>query len=164
MRSLLKDIRYGLRGLSRRPGFAAVAVLTLALGIGVNTALFTVFDAFALRPLPLKDPQQLVNLSGVNARGERVNLFSYLDYKDYRARVDSLAGLAAMNKVAAPLGDAVPGGESDVLPGDAEYVPLQLVSDNYFSVLGAGAEVGRTLLPEDDAPGAQPAILLSNWF
>src|SRR5947208_3252656 len=154
MPSFWQDLQYAFRVLRKTPGLTAVAVLTLALGIGVNTALFTVFDAFALRPLPLKDPQQLVNLSGVNARGERVNLFSYLDYKDYRARVDSLAGLAAMNKVAAPLGDAVPGGESDVLPGDAEYVPLQLVSDNYFSVLGAGAEVGRTLLPEDDAPSA----------
>src|SRR5256885_16954459 len=120
MRTLLQDLRYGLRGLLRRPGFTAVAVVTLALGIGVNTALFTVFDALALRPLPLKDPQQLVNVSGVNARGERVNLFSYLDYKDYSAGVGSFAGLVAMNKVAAPLGDAVPGGEANVLPGDAE--------------------------------------------
>src|SRR2546423_7454371 len=108
MRALLKDIKYGLRGLLRRPGFAAVAVLTLALGIGVNTALFTVFDALALRPLPLEKPEQLVNISGLNAHGERMNLFSYVDYLDYRERSDVFAGLVALNKVAAPLGDAVP--------------------------------------------------------
>src|SRR5438270_13982703 len=105
MRSLLKDIRYGLRGLSRRPGFAAVAVLTLALGIGVNTALFTVFDAFALRPLPLKDPGSLVRVSGRDRRGERQNLFSYLDYLDYRDRNQTLSGLIAWNKLAATLGE-----------------------------------------------------------
>jgi predicted permease len=164
MRALLKDIRYGLRGLLRRPGFAAVAVLTLALGIGVNTALFTVFDALALRPLPLEKPEQLVNISGLNAHGERMNLFSYVDYLDYRERSDVFAGLVALNKVAAPLGDAVPGGETDVLPGDAEYVPLQLVSDNYFSVLGAKTEAGRAILAEDNAPSAQPVIVLSHWF
>ncbi|MCA1593445.1 MAG: ABC transporter permease [Acidobacteria bacterium] len=164
MTTLLKDIKYGLRGLLRKPGFTVVAVLTLALGIGVTTALFTVFDAFALRPLPLKNPEQLVNISGLNARGERMNLFSYIDYLDYRDRSDVFAGLVAMNKVAAPLGDAVPGGESDVLPGDVEYVPLQMVSDNYFSVLGAKAETGRALVAEDNEPGAQPVIILSHWF
>src|SRR5947209_2163476 len=151
MRTLLQDARYGLRGLLRRPGFTAVAVVTLALGVGVTTALFTVFDAFALRPLPLKDPSGLVNVTGRGARGERQNLFSYLDYLDYRDRAGAFASLAAMNKAAAPLGDAVPGGEADVLAGDAEYAFLQLVSGNYFNVVGAGAERGRALLPTDDA-------------
>src|SRR5919197_5925125 len=102
MRTLLRDLRYGGRALLRRPGFTAVAVLTLALGIGVTTALFTVFDALALRPLPLRDPAGLVGVVGRSARGERRNLFSYLDYLDYRDRAGALLGLAAMNKVAAP--------------------------------------------------------------
>src|SRR5438270_2865756 len=101
MRSLLKDIRYGLRGLSRRPGFTAVAVLTLALGIGVNTALFTVFDAFVLRPLPLKDPESLVNFDGADAEGKRQRLFSYLDYLAYRDQNSVLSDLIAWNKVRA---------------------------------------------------------------
>src|SRR2546430_4085211 len=84
METFLKDISYGLRMLVKKPGFTFVAVITLALGIGVNSALFTVFNAFVLRPLPLKDPGKLVSLEGVGPQGERQRLFSYLDYLDYR--------------------------------------------------------------------------------
>jgi len=158
-------MRYGLRALWKKPGFTAVAVLTLALGLGVNTALFTVFDAFALRPLPLGDPDALVNLHGQTERGDRQNLFSYLDYLDYRDQNDVLAGLAAMNKVAVPLGDAAPSGEASVLAGDTEHVFLQIVSGNYFSVLGAGTSQGRAFLPEEDqTTAAPPVIVLSHWY
>src|SRR5256885_1977355 len=118
MGTLLQDVRYGLRVLLKRPGFTCVAVLTLALGIGVNTALFTVFNALVLRPLPLRNPAELVNIYGRDARGAQQNLFSYPDYVDYRERNRVCAGLAAMNKVAAPIGDAVPGTDDGVLAGD----------------------------------------------
>src|ERR1051326_3859855 len=100
MRSLLRDLWYAARALAKRPGFTAVAALTLALGIGVNTALFTVFDALALRPLPLRDAARLVNVYGLDAKGERRTLYSYADYLDYRGRAASFDGLAAMNKAA----------------------------------------------------------------
>ena len=165
MRTLLQDVRYGLRMLRRRPGFTAVAVVTLALGVGVNTALFTIFNALALRPLPLTDPQQLVNVKGRDASGAEKNLFSYQDYLDYRARSTSFKGLAAMNKASAPLGDAVAGGEMDVLGADADYAFLQIVSANYFDVLGAPLALGRAFLPEEcETPGARPVIVLSDWF
>jgi predicted permease len=165
MRTLWQDIRYGVRALRRRPSFAFVTVATLALGIGVNTALFTVFDAFALRPLPLRDPAGLVYVEGRDRAGERRNLFSYQEYLDYREHAGSFEGLAAMNKAAVPLGDAVPGIGADVPAPDADYAPLQMVSANYFSVLGARLTLGRTFLSEEDrTQGAQPVIVLSHWF
>jgi predicted permease len=163
--TLWQDVRYGVRALRRRPGFAAVAVATLALGIGVNTALFTVFDAFALRPLPLRDPSGLVYVEGRGPAGERRNLFSYPDYVDLRARASSFEALAAMNKVAAPLGEALPGVGADVPATDADYVPLQLVSSDYFDALGAGLARGRAFSPEEErTPAAAAVIVLSDWF
>src|SRR5919206_4175420 len=165
MGALLQDMRYGLRVLRRKPGFTLVAVLTLALGVGMNTALFTVFDALALRPLPLRDPEQLVYVEGRDERGKAKNLFSYQDYLDYRARNTSFTALAALNKASAPIGDAVPGGETDVLTGDREYAFLQIVSDNYFDVVGAPFARGRAFLPEECAqPNTHPVIVLSEWF
>ncbi|HYX41788.1 MAG TPA: ABC transporter permease, partial [Pyrinomonadaceae bacterium] len=165
MGTLLQDVRYGLRLLLKKPGFTAAAVLTLALGVGVNTALFTVFDAFALRPLPLKDPAGLVNIYGRDAEGARQNLFSYPDYLDYRARNNVFTGLAAWNKVAVPLGEGASLNESSVLSGDTEYAFLQITSDNYFSVLGAQMTLGRAFLPEEnETPNTHPVIVLSHAF
>ncbi|HZS03651.1 MAG TPA: hypothetical protein VFD58_02135, partial [Blastocatellia bacterium] len=109
---LWQDLRYSLRGLRRRPGFTFVAIVTLALGIGVNTALFTVFEAFTLKPLPLKNPERVVRLSGRDSHGATQPLFSYADYLDYRDRNQVMAGLAAWNKIAVTLG-ARPAGASD---------------------------------------------------
>src|SRR5499426_2260391 len=78
MGSFIQDLRFGARMLMKRPGFTLVAMLTLALGIGVNTALFTVFNVFVLQPLPLRDPDSLVEIRGVNPRGARENFFSYI--------------------------------------------------------------------------------------
>src|ERR1051325_3862450 len=162
---MLKDIRYAARVLLKRPGFTLVAVATLALGIGVNTALFTVFDALALRPLPLRDPARLVNVYGLDSKGARRPLYSYADYLDYRERLSSFEGLAAMNKAAVPLGDEAPVARGDIPSADVEYAPLQLVSGNYFRVLGAGLALGRTFSAEEsERPGARPVIVLSEWF
>src|SRR6266498_1735193 len=104
MRTLWQDLRYGARTLLKKPGFTLIAVLTLALGIGVNTALFTVFDAFVLKPLPLKDPDSIVKIYGRMPDGSRYRLFSYLDYLDYRDRNHVFEGLVAFNKGAAVFG------------------------------------------------------------
>ncbi|MEN3332446.1 MAG: hypothetical protein V7641_1811 [Blastocatellia bacterium] len=167
MNTLLQDLRYAVRLLRKRPGFTLVAVITLALGIGANTALFTVFEAFALKPLPLKDPQSIVRLSGRNRDGATQPLFSYTDYLDYRDRNNALAGLAAWNKIAVTLGERPLGAGDDLsaLSGDYEYIFGQLVSGNYFSVLGAEMTLGRGLLPEEErTPGAVPVVVLSHGF
>src|SRR5262245_17335542 len=105
MESLLQDLRFGARMLMKRPGFTSVAMLTLALGIGVNTALFTVFNIFVLQPLPLRDPESLIEIRGVNPRGARENLFSYIDYLDYRERSRTLAGLALVEIFGVTVGE-----------------------------------------------------------
>jgi predicted permease len=164
---LLQDVRYSLRLLLKRPGFTFVAVLTLALGIGANTALFTVFAAFALKPLPVADPGSVVRLAGRDREGATRLLFSYPDYLDYRDRSDTLAGLAAWNKVAVSLGErpVVTGDDLAPLASDNEYLFGQLVSGNYFSLLGAKMALGRGFLPEEDAgPGAHPVVVLSHGF
>src|SRR5882672_2734492 len=106
MQALIKDLSYGVRTLRQKPVFTFVAIITLALGIGVNAALFSVFDALVLKPLPLKDPESLVNLEGVTAQGERRRVFSYSDYLDYRDQNTTLSDVVAWNKVRATIGKA----------------------------------------------------------
>jgi macrolide transport system ATP-binding/permease protein len=167
MGTLLQDLRYSLRMLRQRPGFTFVAIVTLALGIGVNTALFTVFEAFALKPLPLKNPESIVRLSGRNRDGATQPLFSYAEYLDYRDRNHAMAGLAAWNKVAVTLGPRPSGANDDLaaLSGDDEYIFGQLVSGNYFELLDAEMTMGRAFLPEEDrTPDARPVVVLSYSF
>jgi macrolide transport system ATP-binding/permease protein len=158
---LWQDLRYGARMLLKKPGFALTAIVTLALGIGVNTALFTVFDAFVLKPLPLKDPDSITNIEGRNREGRQVRLFSYLDYLDYRDRNTVFAGLVALNKVGAPFGEPSAGvDESPLLPSNFGFG--QIVSGNYFSVLGAEMALGRSFAPEEcSTPGTHPVMVLS---
>jgi predicted permease len=161
---MIQDLRYGARMLMQNPGFTLTAVLTLALGIGVNTALFTVFDALTLKPLPLKDPHSVVSFSGVDRSGGRRKLFSYPDYLDYRDRNTTLAGLVAWNKAAVSLGEAQTG-RDDLSVGAANYIYGQIVSANYFAALGAEIELGRGFLPEEDrAAGTRPVIVLGHDF
>jgi macrolide transport system ATP-binding/permease protein len=162
MNSLWQDLRYGARMLMKKPGFTLIAMLTLALGIGVNTALFTVYDAFVLKPLPLKDPDSIVSVTGYNQKAERNRLFSYQDYLDYRDRNTVFAGLIAMNKFAVPFGDQPAAAEeSGVLPSN--YGFGRLVSGNYFAVLGAEMRLGRGFAPEEDqTPGTHPVLVLSH--
>src|SRR5262249_35437026 len=131
---MFQDLRFGARMLMKHSGFTLVAVLTLALGIGVNTTLFTVYDAFVLKPLPLKDPYSIANVTGYDREGKRNQFFSYPDYLDYRDRNAMFAGLIAWNIFIVPFGAQAADG------GDAS-APLanlgvgQLVSGNYFAVL-----------------------------
>jgi macrolide transport system ATP-binding/permease protein len=162
--TLVQDLRYGSRILLKHPGFTFTAALTLALGIGVNTALFTVFDALMLKPLPVKDPDSLVSFSGVDRNGGRRRLFSYLDYLDYRDRNTTLTELVAWNKAAVALGEAQ-AGRDDLSVEGANYIFGQIVSANYFAALGAEMNLGRGFLPEEDrTPGTSPVIVLSHQF
>jgi len=163
MQTLWQDLRYGVRTLRKRPGFTFVAIFTLALGIGVNAALFSVLDAFVLKPLPLKDPDSLVSLGGVNAKGERQSLVSYRDYLDYRDQNSTLSDVVAWNKVRVTLGEAPPSQSDDEFAEGSEYLFGQIVSGNYFGALGAEMSQGRALQPTDDErPDEHPVVVLSH--
>ncbi len=159
---MFQDLRYGALMLLKNPGFTLIAILTLALGIGVNTALFTVYDAFLLKPLPLKDPDSIVKIYGYNREARRNPLFSYQDYLDYRDRNTVFAGLVAMNSFVAPFGDQPAIADvSAALPGNFGFG--RLVSGNYFEVLGAEMALGRGFSPEEDrTPNERPVLVLSH--
>jgi macrolide transport system ATP-binding/permease protein len=159
---MFQDLRYGARMLLKQPGFSAVVLLTLALGIGVNTAFFTVFNALVLKPLPVKDADSIVEVRGAPEGGQR--RFSYPDYQDYSRRTQTMAGLALMSQMGATLGIEEQG-DAQSEREDFGSVWCQLVSSNYFSVFGANMALGRGFLPEEErAPGAHPVAVLSHYF
>ncbi|MCI0389360.1 MAG: ABC transporter permease [Acidobacteria bacterium] len=162
MQTLLQDLRYGARMLRKHPGFTLIAVLTLALGISANTALFTIYDAFVLKPLPLKDPDSIAKVKGYDREGKGNALFSYLDYVDYRDRNTSFAGLIAWSQFTAPFGEQTAEvADSSGFPGNLGLG--NFVSGNYFTVLGAEMALGRAFAPEEDQePGAHPVMVLSH--
>jgi predicted permease len=162
MTGFMQDLRYALRQLRKSPGFTTVAVLTLALGIGANTAIFTVLNALLLKMLPVQDPGQLVIVGDptlVNNRSNgtpRTDLFSYPLYKELRDHNAVFTGLSAAgtdHRVEVDTGQ----GET---PG--EKVSGRMVSGNYFMVLGLNPGAGRLLSESDDtAPNANPVVVLS---
>src|SRR5437016_4332315 len=153
----MNDLRFAFRQLLKSPGFTAVAVLTLALGIGVNTSVFTLFYSVAMRPLPVKEPEAIVNVyvdfTGKFSRevhGSRY-MVSYPEYVNYRDKVGAFSGFVAYAEV----GMTLSGTENEKVSG-------LLVSDNYFSVLGAEVALGRFFQPgECQTPGASPLAALS---
>src|SRR5882724_12060211 len=163
LETLWQDLRYGLRSLRKSPGFTAMAVLSLALGIGANTALFSVVDAVLLKMLPVKEPERLVALDPfipiINARGERYN-FSYPLFKEVRDRSLSFSGVFAALDGTRTLDLMHPG------PGtQTENAEVQLVSGEYFQVLGVDAIAGRILTPEDNRiAGANAVAVISYGF
>jgi predicted permease len=156
MKTFLKDVRFGLRVLWKSKGFTAVAVVTLALGIGVNTAIFSGVSAFVLRPLSgIEDAGGLVSLfeTPVDGRGG-YNDFSYPDYKDYIERTDVFEGVLAHEMVQAAIGDERE--RTDVDWG-------QMVTGNFFDVMKAKMQLGRGFLPEEDlTPNTHPVVVLSD--
>src|SRR3954453_6561955 len=110
---MLQDIRYAVRTLLRTRSFTASAVLTLGLGVAVNTLVFTLLDALALRPMPVRDPARVVRILTVDSHGQRGNLFSYPDYLDYRSQAASLAGMAGYIPV--PVTGRIENGEAQDL-------------------------------------------------
>ena len=141
------DTRYALRSFRRAPGFAATVVATIALGLGLNTTAFTLFDAYVLRPMAVRDPASLYQLTWHDRAG-RVRGFTWREFKDLGNNRDALSETFAFRSIFARI-DSVP-------------VYGQLVSGNFFSMLGVGAALGRTLLPADAAePGAEPVLVLA---
>ena len=151
MDRLLLDLRLAMRRLRHNPTFSVVAVLTLALGIGANTAIFSVINAVILRPLPVDRGAELVALNQTMG-STTIPAFSYLNYRDLRDRNTVLSGLIAYQFLPTSLG----------LPGNSQRLWGYLVTGNYFDVLGVKAERGRVLHREDDLkPGGHPVAVLS---
>ncbi|MCM3870779.1 MAG: ABC transporter permease [Pyrinomonadaceae bacterium] len=163
MDGLLKDFRYALRSLLKRPGFALIAILTLALGIGANTAIFTLLNAVIFKSLPVSAPQDLVLFDDSTGEGTsqgdpfsgQWRRFSYANYQYFRDHDQSFQGLSAFRSGEARL--SVRGGG---LQGEVAQRG-HLVSGNYFSVLGVIPMLGRALTAEDDKAGAPPAAVMS---
>ena len=151
---MTQDLRYAARQLVRSPGFTFVAIATLALGIGANTALFTMSQAVLARPLPgVRASDRLVWLAAVNVRGGQTHVMSYPDYVDYRERSGVFEQLAAFEETRLSLSTG----------GEPERVRGQIVSGNFFSVLGTPMQLGRGLTMDDDrTPGAHPVVVISH--
>ncbi|MEM7356373.1 MAG: ABC transporter permease, partial [Acidobacteriota bacterium] len=156
MQAFFDDLRLAGRNLRRAPGFSLVVVLTLALGIGSVTAVYTLIDGVVLRPLPFEDPDSLVRLYGFNTEtGAGQWTSSYPDYADIRDRSKSFSLLAAAN--------AFP----DNVTGHSDRparITVGHVTHDFFDLLGTRVVLGRELLPEDDRQGAEPVVVLSESF
>jgi putative ABC transport system permease protein len=149
--SLLQDLGYGWRTLVKTPGFAVVAILTLGLGIGANTAIFSFIDGVLLKPLPYKDADRIVRVLEKPPRGER-NGISTLNFLDWQHDNDVFEFMAAQ------------GGGAATLTGTGDPVQLRgaRVSAHYFDIFGIRAERGRTFLPDEDEPGKNRVAVLSH--
>ncbi|HEX7136822.1 MAG TPA: ADOP family duplicated permease, partial [Vicinamibacterales bacterium] len=151
LENLITDVRYALRWLRRSPGFTAVAILSLAIGIGFNTALFTLVDAVVFRPLPVAQPDRLAEIYTTSPDGDTYATSSYPDYLDFKAQSHVFSDIIGYSPIIAA-----------VSAGDRSRMALgEVVTGNYFQVLGLRARLGRTLMPEDDRAGAARAVLLS---
>lgn len=147
-----QDVRYGARTLAKNPGVTLVAVLTLALGIGANTAIFSGVSAFIFRPLPVPEPEQLTRPSEVTEDRGVSDELSYPDYVEYRNQNSVFTGMAAEDMVQVAIGTQ---DQNDVIWG-------QVVSGNYFDVLRVQPVIGRSFSPEEDrTPGAHPVVIIS---
>src|SRR5580765_6084435 len=150
---IIQDVRYAIRLLVRRPGFALVAVLTLALGIGAATSIFSVVDAVLLRPMPFPNPDRLV-LMGIVGRNAGEFPLPDTDFIEWRERNRTADAVAAYSQQAINItGD-----------GHPERIPGALVTDQFFNVLGSAPERGRVFQEGDDRPGAQKVAVISHRF
>ncbi len=162
MESMLQDIRHGFRTLLKNPAYTLVAVLTLALGIGANTAMFSLTDQVLLRMLPVKQPQELVMLTSPGIKPGRVwsdtddgPSFSYPEYKDLRDRNQVFSGMLARSVTEVNISGQ----------GDSQLANAEMVTGNYFDVLGVTAALGRVFGPGDEtAKSANPVAVLSHGF
>ena len=162
MPTLWQDVRYGLRMLAKNPGFTVIAVLTLALGIGANTAIFSLLNQVLLRQLPVKHPEELVLLKSPGPKtghvwsdGDDSEIFSYPLYKGLAKNTSVFDGVIARYTFSASIANQ---GQTDLGSGE-------LVSGNYFQTLGVGPALGRVLSPDDDArQGGHPVLVLSHGY
>ena len=152
MESFIQDVRYGLRTLAKKPGFTVVAAITMALGIGVNTALFSVVNSVLLKSLPFKDPDRVILVLETNAKlpGPGTSA-SALNYRDWKEQSRSFEVLSARQPSTANL----------TTPEQPEKIQGEKATWEYFKTLGIAPMAGRTFTQEEDRPGAAPVILLS---
>jgi predicted permease len=151
LEDLWQDLRYALRTLRQKPGFAVIALATLGLGIGATTVMFTVINGVILKPLPYPEPDRLLTVHGQNEKyGEQWG-FSYPEFLDCQRQSRSLGPMAAWTYSGATVSE----------PGEAQYVDGREISSELFSVLGISLSKGRAFLPEEDRPGAAPVIIIS---
>ncbi len=153
MNTLVQDLRYALRMLRHSPAFTLVAVLTLALGIGANTAIFSFVNSLFLRPLPVDQPQELVRIYGASTEGRRFDVFSYPNFLDLQHNVKAFAEAAAHQSVEVSLGTGA----------TPENAVGELVSGTYFPMMRVRPALGRLLAPQDDvSEGGHPQIVISD--
>jgi predicted permease len=157
MRTLVQDLRFSVRTLLKSPGYASVAVISLALGIGANTTVFTLINAVFLHPLPVQRPNELVAVTTVDANNPGVSTMSYPNYRDMRDENGVFTGMAAYS-FPNPASISVAGAEP-------EPIFLEFVTGSYFDVLGIEPAAGRFFLPEEDqTPGSHPVAVLGHGF
>src|SRR3989442_9333768 len=154
MTAFLQDLRYALRTLAKKPGFAVAAVGTLALGIGANAAIFSVVNAVLLRPLPFPNPDRLVLLWEKTADLPTM-MVSYPDYLDWRAQNGVFESLAVYNRYRSV---------NLTGSGDPERVSAAAVSANFFATVGVRPEIGRGFFPEEERPDAKAVVLFHGFF
>ncbi len=150
MGNLLQDVKYGVRMLRRSPGFAVVAIITLALGIGANTAIFSVINAVLLRPLPFPQPERLMNVVELRS-GQLVpeGSTSYPDFADWRSQSRSFEAMAAFHESDFSLTGA----------GEPQHLTAEIVSVDFFNVLGTQPALGRGFRADEDNPGTRVVVL-----
>ena len=169
MQTIWQDLRYGIRTLIKNPAFSSIAILTLALGIGANTAIFTVLDAVLLNSLPVRSPQQLVLLTDPGSGGMSVgsstgdrDMLTYAEFQDLAARNQVLSGILAADAMGLQIPVSLEGAAQG---GEASEAGVQMVSGSFFNVLGVNALVGRTFTPEvDKLRDANPVAVISYSF
>src|SRR6185503_11595274 len=151
METFVQDLRHGMRMLVKNPGFTAVALIALALGIGANTAIFSVVNAVLLRPLPYKAPERLVMLQEKSQQLDVMSV-SYLNFLDWQKQNQTFEQIAVVRRSSFN----ITGGN------EAERVAGRILSANFFSVLGVAPARGRDFLPEENEPGASPVLIVSH--
>ncbi len=149
---MLQDIRYALRWLARSPGFALVAILSIGLGVGVNTAMFSLVDTLLFKPLPVSDPDSLVDVFTVGGDGDEYATSSFADFADLKAQNDVFTDMTAYSPMFAPL----------ALGERSRLVIGQVVTGNHFTFFGIAPHLGRLLVPSDDDPGAARVVVISH--
>src|SRR5262245_53949814 len=140
MKFLPQDLRWAVRMLLKAPSFTVVAVLSLAIGIGVVTTVFSIANTILLRPLPVKDPDSLVDVHKPDPNGSRIHVISYPDYLDYRERNEVFSDFSVWSEIPLSLSTR----------DQSKPATGMLVSDNYFALLGLQPALGRFFLPEED--------------
>ena len=151
---MFQDIRYGARTLLKSPGFTIVAVLSLALGIGANTAIFSLVNAVLLRPLPVADASSLMAVSTTDQRNPGNLPVSHLNFKDLRAQNSAFSGMAAFTFAQVNYSTGK----------ESEQIPVQVVTANYFSLLGTQPAQGRGFLPEEEETATPVAVVSAGFW